>query len=260
LYFCSAETTLKKFKTRGKLEDLFTASSKGASFRNVAAQFAMLLYASRTFALRLGPFFAARRAHAAMSRLLTAKPELWDLKAPAFCEHVQVNMEAWRKRLLEHLPRVVEQNAYPEAILVVDACRYGWCAAFVDEYGREMEHAERWREADAWFAGDSARSEPEGLYRALCRFVNPSKALRVCAVTDSTTAQLALPKGHSSSFFVNTVCTRLHAGFPGLRLTTRHIPGKDNPCDKGSRTGDKLTLDEWDCVRRMADALRQGTT
>jgi hypothetical protein len=73
-------------KTRGKLQDPFTASSKGASFRNVAAPFAMLLYVSRTFALRLGPFFAARRAHAAKSRLLMAKPELWDLRSPSIPE------------------------------------------------------------------------------------------------------------------------------------------------------------------------------
>merc|ERR1711916_183749 len=155
-------------KTRTKVENLFGAPTP--TFRNVAAQFAMLIYASRTYGVRLGRYFAARRAHAGMSRLLTARPDLWDKPAPQFCPHVVDNLRRWRMDVLEHPPRVVRPDDADIATLIVDASSWGWGAAYVDEHGREFHCNMPWSTED-WFRKNSVYAEPLGAYQAICRFV-----------------------------------------------------------------------------------------
>jgi hypothetical protein len=247
-------------KTREKVSRCL--EQRNPTFRNLAAVAGILQYASRTYDLKLAPYFAARRAISCIGRLLQDHDELWDVVAPKLCDSVVASFAKWRTDLLRAVPRVIRALEQPQLTLITDASDvFGFGCISIDEFGREAFFAQRWSTADVAtsFTKSSARSETEAIFRCACRFVRPAVHRTVLIVTDSSTAVGALAKGHSSSFFVNSVCARLQATFPGIRFVLRHVPGTLNPADAISRGAPKPTHEEWDTARRLADDHRAAS-
>ena len=102
-----------------------------------------------------------------------------------------------------------------------------------------------------------------GSSRALCRFVRPTDSRPVLVLTDSTTAQHALPRGYSPSFVVNAIAARCRASFQAILVDTQHVPGVHNEVDPLSR-GQQLIADPLATVQRMmgkpggGNGLRKG--
>jgi hypothetical protein len=233
------------------------------TFRNLAARFGILLYASRTLGMKLSPYFPARRAMQTVGRLLSTCENWWDSPAPPLCDAVVRSMRQWRDDVLRAPPKKVEDVAQPQLVLITDASASHWGTFAFDEEGHEGYTARLWTTADhaTGFPQHSARAEPEAVLRAAYRWVRPTVHRVVHIVTDSSTAVGALGKGHSSSFHVNSVCARLNETYPGVRFLFTHVPGKLNPADGISRGALEPSAQEWDQARRIADtALETRTT
>jgi hypothetical protein len=197
-----------------------------------------------------------------ISRLLSDMPDLWDMEAPKLCESVTASIEAWRGAILRHNPRVVRQGERPSAFLITDACEEGWGAYFTDSHGRESTASAAWSNADkeAGFTKFSAYAESEAMYRACCRFLRPSTNVVLAWATDNTQGEKALLRGHSKSFIVNTIATRLSASFPNLRLAPFRIPGEKMPVDGLSRGKSELTQEEWEAARQWVVEVHDHMT
>ena len=76
------------------------------------------------------------------------------------------------------------------------------------------------------------------------RFVRPKERATVTVMNDNSAAVLAIAKGHSPAFVMNTVCDRIRRGFPHLTVGTEHLAGAVNPADGLSR-GEDLTEEDW---------------
>jgi hypothetical protein len=252
------KTVAMSTKTREKMERVFT--DRNMTFRQVIANFAMLIYATRTYNLSLSTYFAARRAHSLLSRLLGERPELWDRQAIDFCPHVVRNIQQWKNDLLASKPRTIRKEEKPTMCLITDACEVGWAAYFRDSTGREYHHAEKWSQLDhaKGFTAHSAQAEPEGAYRGICRFIKPNTDAVLLHGSDSKTAIAIAARGFSNSFFANTVASRLHRNFPKLRMKGVHIPGTQMTglVDRTSRDPDsELSVEEWGNCTAWADKM-----
>jgi hypothetical protein len=221
-----AKTVQMSEKSRQKLEateDL----GPNHTFKQVISMFSMLLYVSRTYNHKLADYFQAKLAHSELSRLLAERPELWDEQCPEFCDSTAKSVDTWRKNLLSLPPRTITETLEPEALIVVDACGSGWGAFYVSSTSQFTVQME-WTEADLHHLGstDSTVTEPEALYRSLCRLIPPKTRARVKVVTDPSTAQHAFPKGHSPSFKVNGIVNRFNKNSQkwSSRLATSTAP------------------------------------
>ena len=102
----------------------------------------------------------------------------------------------------------------------------------------------------------STRAEPEGLFRACCRFVSRSGNRTVYIASDSSAATGAINKGSSLAYLVNHVCNRLRAAFPNVTFHVVHIPGITNPADGISRGAPEPSAGDWERARQIADDAR----
>lgn len=243
-------------KTREKVQCCLDAGFD--TFRSFAGAVAMLQYASRTLGLPLAKYFAARRAISSIAWLLEKDDRLWDMEMPPLCEDVVKNLRQWRADVLAAPPRHVTGPSPPDLVIIVDASRWGWGAIAIDELGREMSAKHAWSLADqrAFDTGSSVRSEPEGVYRSCCRFIRPGHHKKVFIWSDSSASVGAFNKQHSLSYFMNRCIYKLQCAFPGVEFILRHVPGKLNPADRGSRGDDETTPEQWDRARELADEAR----
>mmetsp|Transcript_21101 Transcript_21101/g.65575 ORF Transcript_21101/g.65575 Transcript_21101/m.65575 type:complete len:368 (-) Transcript_21101:49-1152(-) len=243
-------------KTRDKIQRCF--ESNLASFRAFAGTVAILQYASRTLALPLAKYFPARRAISAISWLLEQDDRLWDMEMPPLCPDVMSNLRQWQRDVLEAPPRHVTAPTPPDLVIIVDAAESGWGAIAIDELGRELSFRSNWSLSDkrTFDTGSSVRSEPEGIYRACCRFVRPGHHHKVHVWSDSGSSVSAFTKKHSLSYFMNKCVLKLQAAFPATEFVFRHVPGQSNPADSISRGAPVPTPAEWDRARVLADDAR----
>lgn len=240
-------------KTKEKVRACLDA--KRPTFRTFAAAAGVLQYASRTLAMPLAPYYAAIRAIAAVAWLLEGRPHLWDHPLPPMCESVMVNMRKWRADILAAQPRKISTPAAPSLFIVVDASDEGWGAISVDEFGKTQFVKQKWSDRDRRIMDTrlSVRAEPEGIYRACCRFIRPAKHATVYVATDSAAAAGALSKGHSRSYWMNHVNLRLQQTFPRSLVVVRHTPGKTNPADGVSRELAEPTPGDYERAVELAD-------
>jgi hypothetical protein len=171
------------------------------------------------------------------------------------CASVVKNLTQWRDDILAAGPRHVTPDHGPDLVLVLDASDWGWGALSIDDLGRDTFVSAQWTSSDrrTFDTGSSVRAEPEGIYRACCRFVRTGHHRAVHIATDSSASKGALGKGHSRSYWMNHVCLRLQATFPDVVFTFEHIPGAANPADRISRGAAAPTADEIDSARQIAD-------
>ena len=256
LYDYAAKTIELTDKTRDKVRVCLDAPRP--SFRSFAAIAGILQYASRTLGLSLAPYHAARRAISDIAWLLQERPELWDERMPPLCDAVSENLRRWRTDVLAAKPRTMREPEHPELVIIVDASDEGWGALSFDNHGRELHHAEKWSAADkrSFDTRVSTRAEPEGLFRACCRFVSSIGNRNVYIASDSSAATGAVNKGYSLAYWMNHVCNRLQHAFPNVNFHVVHIPGITNPADGISRGAPEPSADDWDRARQIADEAR----
>ena len=242
-------------KTRLKVRQCFDA--KRPTFRTFAAAAGILQYASRTLDMPLAPYYESLRAIAAVGWLLEQRPDLWDADLPPMCPSVGANLRKWRADVLKAGPRTITKPTAPSLVIIVDASDAGWGALAVDDLGKVRWAKQRWSERDkrTFDTGSSVRAEPEGIYRACCRFVLPQHAT-VHVATDSSASAGALTRGHSRSYWMNHVCLRLQRTFKESTFIFRHTPGATNPADGISRELSEPTADDLDSALRIADDAR----
>jgi hypothetical protein len=224
------------------------------TWRNFAARVSLLRYASNTLGLGLSFYYASLRAYASAARMLSGHPEKWDDLADAPQPHVLSSLARWTEDVLSAPPRKITVHQQPTATLITDASDAGYGAIDVDAIGSLQAEAFKWSKLDRerGTTKKSVYAEPEAVCRSIRRFVNPSNELSLVVLTDSSTAALAIRKGYSPAFLVNSVCSRIVREFPRLTLTLKHIPGATNPADGLSRGHSELTVEEWATALAMA--------
>jgi len=243
-------------RTLRKVDECLNA--KRPSFRTFAASVGILQYASRTLDLPLSAYYPARRAISAVSALLQDRDDLWDAAMPPLCPDVVHCLQRWRDDILAAPPRTVHAEQDPDLVIVVDASDYGLGALAIDDLNREQHFAQKWSLSDqrAFDTGVSTRSEPEGIFRACCRFVRRSHHRRVFIWSDSQASVHAYNKGHSLAYWMNHCIDRLRKTFPEVTFVVAHVPGKDNPADAISRGATEPTPEQWDQARKLSDEAR----
>ena len=247
-------------KTKEKVK--LCLDAKRPTFRTFAAAAGVLQYASRTLGIRLGPYFASVRAIAAVGWLMEQRPDLWDAKLPPMCPDVYKNLRNWRDTILATKPRRILREESPDIVIIVDASDEGWGAISVDELGRILYDARKWSTADrrAFNTKHSVRAEPEGIYRACCRFVRAEHHRTVHVASDSAAAVGAISKGHSRSYWMNHTVVKLDRTFPRTRFIFAHTPGATNPADGISRELSEPTAADRDMAIKIAEKARAAHT
>jgi hypothetical protein len=186
-------------------------------------------------------------------------PSLWDTSVKL--QQVESDdMGKWTESALTN-PWVSCRDSRPASkVLVTDASDWGWGAIFFDvESGTISTCSIPWSEEErvCLATEHSVYSEPEAVYRALCRFVRPSEAHSIAVLSDSTTAVYALSRGYSPSFMVNAIANRCRRGFPNVRLDFHHVAGHLNAGDSLSRGLTPPSYQETvAAVRRMMGTVK----
>ena len=244
-------------KTREKVASCMSA--KRPTFRTFAAAAGILQYASRTLGIQLAKYYAARRAISAVAWLLEGHVHLWDVELPEFCPSVLQSFRSWQLGVLRAKPRLVTEGEPPSLVIIVDASDSGWGAIAIDDMGRDLFHGSEWTTSDrrCFDTKLSVRAEPEGIYRACCRFIRWGRDKVVHIATDSMASKGAVSKGQSLSYWMNHVCWRLQSTFPGVTFTIQHIAGATNPADAISRGAPRPSLEELEAALDIADRARE---
>ena len=246
-------------KTKKKITECLSGGKR--TFKNLAAIFAILQYASRTLGIKLAKYFTALRAQSTIGRFLSEVPELWPATAPELCPAVEFSLHDWQRDILEASPRRVNPDDMPTAFLICDTSAAGWGAAFVDPDGHADSARGTWgaNEYDELVRRKSAWAEPVGIRRALNKFITrDGPELRLVIGTDSSTARYAFAAGHSKSWQVNGVCDEINKHFKRVTVETFHIPGKIMPVDGISRNENKITIQEWEQIKELALLAQEG--
>ena len=247
-------------KTRKKVRDCLDSDKR--TFKNIAAIFAILQYASRTLNHPLSAYFQALRAQSDIGRLLQEVPELWNATCPVFSPSLEATLRRWRDDLLNCRPRRVHPGEMPTAFLICDSSSDGWGAAFVSPCGGTNWAVGGWTDADYAqnIPGHSARAEPVGIARALMKFLMPTgPPVRLVIATDSMTAKFVMAAGFSKSYFVNAVINELNVHFQHREVDIRafHLAGEAMPVDGISRGNRYITTEEWERIEELGRCARE---
>ena len=229
--------------------------SRTPTFRNLAAMFGILLYASRTMGIRLAPYFAARRAMSDIGKLMEGNDHLWDTIAPALTRGVVQSIRTWKRDILAAPPRVISPARIPDLLIITDASDIKWGAIGIEARGHGRFVSEEWTSADRRmaFTKTSTHAESEAIFRAACKLINPTRHRQILIASDSSAAVGAINKGHSLAYHMNDVCRRLQGTFPSLAFELVHTPGKGNPADGISRHAKCPSSADWERAWEIAD-------
>lgn len=243
-------------KTRKKVTACMEDGVK--TFRAFAGVVGILQYASRTLGLPLAKYFAARRAISAVGWLLESQDQLWDRPMPTLCPDVLKNLRQWQEDILAAPPQHITMAGAPDLVITVDASDWGFGALAVDEFDRVLHVSQQWSDWDkrTFDTGSSVRAEPEGIWRAACRFVRHRHHKRVFFWSDSGAACGAYTKGYSLSYWMNRCILKLNEAFPAVSFLFQHVAGAENPADGLSRGNSTASQAEIDQARSLADKAR----
>jgi hypothetical protein len=238
-------------KTVDKLKASWERRS-GWTNRRYAAHMGLLFFAASVLYSPLGSYFDAFKQLRLRSQRLTEDPTLWDAQVHIVPSEEQA-LRRWTEAAVanEYVPCRAPLPA--ERVLITDASDWGWGAIHFDSAkGTTHMHSEPWSSEDrSWLnTGASAHCEPEAVFRALCRFVQPTDGRPLLVLTDSTTAKYALSRGYSPSFAVNRIATRVHQVFGRVPMRFEHVAGETNVADGLSRG--QATLEAVEAQMKLA--------
>jgi hypothetical protein len=236
-YSYSNKTVKLSSKTIDKLKFAQQEAKQVLHAKNLASVFGLLFFASSVIDLCLAKRFTVLQFFRRFSSEVSANNGLWNA-------HVRVpdiafrDLMKWIDDALVNVPRpIFDWSQQPSKYLFTDASAWGWGGILVDTLsGTVQHHSEPWKPSDPVNISHSVETEPEGAYRALCRFIPVTlpTGTRIELVTDSITTRAIVTKTYSGSLAVNRVGLFL-AKFSHLAISATHIPGVENPADEISR-------------------------
>jgi hypothetical protein len=95
-------------------------------------------------------------------------------------------------------------------------------------------HSQPWENSE--IPPSSVAAEPEGVWRAVCRFVRPSDR-SVAVLTDHQSLVAPAAKGYGKGWYYNLLLLRLRTTWPRITFRVSHVAGTHNPADEASRGG-----------------------
>lgn len=203
------------------------------SFRQLAAIFGLVFYASSVLDLKLSPFYSSLSFYRAqMSQVTTWEDQ--SLPMPPKERQQTIN---WIASLLNNkpVPTVKESPSEPELTLYVDASEYGWGCVSIGKSSTRT-YAGTWSKEDRDYnkVESSVTSEPLGAYRAIrCTVSTSMKAVRV--YTDHTGLVYAGKRGYGKAYTYNHLLQKLSEEYRNTIFLFEYIKGSHNPADAYSR-------------------------
>lgn len=235
------------------------------TLRRFAAHISLLFYGSSTLGIRLCFFFDILRQFRRLMSDISFGTRHWDqplgeIPASSFTE-----LETWTNTMLRNEPRSLSFNKKDDDfthVVITDASRTGWGALSVSiETGSVIFEKDTWNACHDTYAR-STDAEPEGVFRAINRFIPPKAKFNVLVVTDHQPLVYAAGAGYAKGFSANLLLRRL-AAFRS-RFTFVHIKGADNWIADGfsrqqldGSTGEKLKEEARGMAHEFAEK-REG--
>lgn len=203
--------------------------------RNVVALMACLLWCRAPLRVNVSHMFAAMCLLRDLGRLLQSQPDAWNHLA-AVTETALDDLSRWTATVLANQPTPIQPpHVCDEVKIVTDASAWGWAAACVSDDGAFVAQMPWGASLPEHLKLRSTAAEPEAVWRALCRFVLPTKRTQVLVLTDHAPFVAAVTREYSASAISNAILARITERFPLMQLRAKHTPGKTNPMDLMSR-------------------------
>jgi hypothetical protein len=179
--------------------------------------------------------------HFFILRLLAAlaRANSWNARSIPIPRSTWSSLLGWIESMVSNQPQPLCRPILngKKMSIVTDASEFGWAACSMKGVHGQVESiAEQWRDDDYVSTNleQSVNSEPEGIWRAVCRFVT-ADVTEVMILTDHLPMVFAGKKGYASCFTYNRLLERLRKSFPRVTFHFAHVPGSLNPVDKMSR-------------------------
>ncbi len=227
-----AAKTVHVQKIINRIGELWALRDSWTSRQHVGL-IASLLWVSSPLRVDVAEKYHAMSFLRAQGRRLHFQPELWDFTI-AVPPEAMAEVHAWVDVALRNEPTAVpEAPTEPDLTLFTDASAWGWGAASFN--GSDVKLVQYpW--GDSLDGRDhSTVAEPEAIWRALCRFVDPRKRCTVRVASDHSAFLAAWKRGFSPAAGYNGVIVRIKRRFPLMTLVPTHIAGVSNPVDALSR-------------------------
>jgi hypothetical protein len=206
---------------------------------HMAAHMSLLFYCSGTLGISPAHYYDALRVFRRACERTSRGTLRWDDPSPQFNGAAREELLAWTDRCLENAWRKIipTQSEDHTHVIVTDASGTGWGAICIDLRTGSVEFANGdWDEH--MDMANSTDAEPEGIYRAFCRFVPPNAKWNILLATDHMAIPMLNGKRWSKGFAANLLFKRLYNWTATIDFT--HVAGEDNMADGISR-GKSLT-------------------
>jgi hypothetical protein len=225
-------------KTIKKLESVWAQRANWTA-RQFAVFIGIATYASSVADVKCTQFYGALRSYARLSQITQSVPYLWDFALDSVFplpRSVLFELGSWFTLLQQNKPVALSTVLDPvELVLIVDSSHKGWgCVSLNPGSGSVHHHQDVWPPENRARFSESVASEPEGIWRAICRFV-PHTCKSVHIFTDHLSLVYAAKSGRPHCHHYNTLLERLRVNFPRTRFIFTHTAGDDMLADGISR-------------------------
>ena len=230
------------------------------TWRNYAAHIGMLFWAWGILDLPMASYFDVLRFNSAVGKMATDELEterarlgvradvlienpFWSRPAEVW-QSVWSDLERWTRDVISNRPRYVLPAGELHVLLECDASKEGWCFFAFDLWSSmSIVRSSKWTEQQQRRYGDrlhqSTTAESLAITFSLqaARRVWPD-ARRFGVLSDSVVAIVSHTRGFNSrSYYINSCVVERLLSMPSADFPVefRHVPGKDNIADAGSR-------------------------
>lgn len=205
------------------------------TFRQLAAVFGVLFYASNVLDVQLSKKFEALRYY----RLSMSKMMPWDKKIRSMPEEINDDLKNWCCELKRNLavPAFTEPTTCePDLTLYIDASAYGWGCVSMKDAARPKIFAAPWSQADKekYMVEHSVTSEPLGAERAILAAVTKDTR-KVHVFTDHSPMLFSQQRKYGKAKSYNDLVIFLQENYPNTEFIFSYVKGEDNPADLSSR-------------------------
>ena len=214
-----------------------------------ASHMGVLFYTSNVAGIKPAKYYSALRYFRDVARIVEADPLAWKCSDISQLKPMPLSayeeLAAWTEAVMENAPVPMcdmEHEGPPDLTIITDASKWGWGAICVTADGAVSWCNQPWPSDQRDQYRSSVTAEPEGLWRAVCRFVRPSDKV-VHLLTDHEPLVWAAPKGYAKGWPLNLFCRRIQDSYPGKLFMAFHVIGKGNPTDGISR-GQTLSVED----------------
>lgn len=243
------QKTLDKINAVWKLRSSWT-------WRQFAGLMGLLFYAQSVQINNIALYFGALKQFRVASTELEASRAHWDEPATIWPSTWR-DLEMWVKQVTTNKPRELWSGNCRDAdhVIITDASDWGVGIIHIDPRTGSVQ-----TESVAWEEGTredyrkiSTRSETEGIYLGMCRFVHPTRPTRVAIISDGLVSVSTANKRYAKAFEVNQILSKIQRSFPLAQIVAFHIKGSENPSDNPSRGVEEVDLEKLQRV--MGDRL-----